>query len=61
MDDLHVGARLVRIAFKSGAQRSEGVSALEKMFGPLKVKACWAAWVGAITEVLKIYHDNVIH
>ncbi|KAF8498205.1 hypothetical protein F5888DRAFT_1612739, partial [Russula emetica] len=49
VDDFHFGAWLAPIAFISGAHRSEeGVSALEKKFGPLpeKVKAYWAAWVG---------------
>ena len=49
VDDFHVGAWLARIAFNSGVQRSEeGVSALEKRFGPLheKVKASWAMRVG---------------
>jgi len=55
---------LVWIAFISGAQKSEeGVSALEKGFGPLpeKTKACWPHGLGAIAEALKAYPNNVIY
>jgi len=48
VDDFHVGAWLAQIALISGARKSEeGMSVLEKRFGPLpeKMKACWAAWV----------------
>jgi len=63
VDDFHVGPWLARIAFVSGAQKSEeGVSALEKRFGPLpeKVKAYWAAWVARDSWV-KAYPDNALH
>lgn len=62
VDDFHVGAWLTRIAFLLGAQKSEeGVSALEKAFGPLpeKVKVYWATWVARDSWV-KAYPDNVL-
>lgn len=63
VDDFHVGAWIARIAFVSGAQKSEeGLSALEKRFGPLpeKVKVYWAAWVGRDSWV-KAYPNNALH
>lgn len=63
VDDFHVGAWIARIAFVSGAQKSEeGLSALEKRFGPLpeKVKAYWTAWVGRDSWV-KAYSNNALH
>jgi len=63
VDDFHVGAWIARIAFVSGAKKSEqGLSALEKIFGPLpeKVKAYWTAWIGRDSWV-KAYPDNALH
>jgi len=63
VDDFHVGAWIARIAFVSGAQKSdEGVSALEKRFGPLpeNVKAYWTAWIGRDSWV-KAYPENALH
>jgi len=63
VDDFHVGAWLARIAFLVGAQKSEeGVSALEKKFGPLpeKVKVFWGAWIVRDSWV-KAYPDNLLH
>jgi len=63
VDDFHVGAWIARIARVSGAQKSEeGLSALEKRFGPLpeKVKAYWTAWIGRDSWV-KAYRDNDLH
>src|SRR6266852_5452468 len=62
VDDFHVGAWIARIAFVSGAQKSEGWSALEKIFGPLpeNVKAYWTAWIGRDSWV-KAYPENVLH
>jgi hypothetical protein len=63
VDDFHVGAWIARIAFVSGAQKSdEGLSVLEKRFGPLdeKVKAYWTAWVGRDSWV-KAYPNNALH
>ncbi|KAH9985910.1 hypothetical protein BJV77DRAFT_1030743 [Russula vinacea] len=54
VDDFHVG---------SGAQKSEeGVSVLEKRFGPLpeKVKAYWIAWIARDSWV-KAFPENVLH
>jgi len=53
----------VRIALVLGAQKlEEGLSLLEKRFGPLpeKVKAYWAMWVGRDSWV-KAYTDNALH
>lgn len=63
VDDFHVGAWIARIAFVSGAPKSEeGVSALEKRFGPLpeKVKAYWAAWTGR-DSWKKTYAEGALH
>ncbi|KAH9996415.1 hypothetical protein BJV74DRAFT_828126 [Russula compacta] len=63
VDDFHVGAWLARIASILGAQKSEeGVSALEKTFGPLpeKVKVYWATWIARDSWV-KTYRDNVLY
>lgn len=63
VDDFHVGAWIARIAFVSGAQKSEeGLAALEKRFGPLdeKVKAYWTAWIGRDSWV-KPYPENALH
>lgn len=63
VDDFHVGAWIARIAFVSGAQKSEeGASVLEKRFGPLpeKVKAYWAAWTARDSWV-KTYPENALH
>jgi hypothetical protein len=63
VDDFHVGAWIARIAFVSGAQKSEeGLAALEKRFGPLpeKVKAYWAAWIARDSWV-KAYAENALH
>ena len=63
VDDFHVGAWITRIAFVSGAQKSEeGLSALEKRFGPLpeNVKAYWTAWIGRDSWV-KAYPENALH
>jgi hypothetical protein len=63
VDDYHVGAWLARIAFLLGAQKSdEGISALEKTFGPIpeKVKVYWSAWIGRDSWV-KAYPDNTLH
>ena len=63
VDDFHVGAWIARIAFVSGAAKSEeGVSALEKKFGPLpeKVKAYWAAWI-VRDSWAKTYPDGALH
>ena len=63
VDDFHVGAWIARIAFVSGAQKSEeGLSALEKRFGPLpeNVKEYWKAWIGRDSWV-KAYPDNALH
>jgi glutathione S-transferase len=63
MDDFHVAVWLARIAWVSGAQKSEeGVSVLEKRFGPLpkKVKAYWAAWIARDSWV-KAYPENALH
>jgi hypothetical protein len=63
VDDFHVGAWIARIALVSGAQKSEeGVSALEKRFGPLpeKVKAYWGAWI-ARDSWAKAYPENALH
>jgi len=63
VDDFHVGAWIARIAFVSGAQKSEeGLSALEKKFGPLdeKVKAYWTAWIARDSWV-KAYANNALH
>jgi len=63
VDDFHVGAWIARIEFVSGAQKSEeGLSALEKRFGPLpeKVKAYWMAWTGRDSWV-KAYPDSALH
>ena len=63
VDDFHVGAWIARIAFVSGGQKSEeGVSALEKRFGPLpeKVKGYWTAWIGRDSWV-QAYPENALH
>jgi len=63
VDDFHVAAWLARIASVVGAQKSdEGVSALEKRFGPIpqKVKVLWDAWIKRDSWV-KAYPDNVLH
>jgi len=63
VDDFHVGAWIARIAFVSGAKKSEeGLSVLEKRFGPLpeKVKAYWTAWIGRDSWV-KAYPENALH
>lgn len=63
VDDFHVGAWIARIAFVSGAPKSEeGVSALEKRFGtlPEKVKAYWAAWI-VRDSWKKTYADGALH
>lgn len=63
VDDFHVGVWLARIAWSSGAQKSEeGVSVLEKRFGPLleKVKAYWIAWIARDSWV-KAFPENALH
>jgi len=63
IDDFHVAVWLARIAFLSGAHKSEeGVAALEKRFGPLneKVKVYWAEWIVRSSWV-KAYPDNNLH
>jgi hypothetical protein len=63
VDDFHVGAWIARIAYVSGAQKSEeGLSVLEKRFGPIpeKVKTYWTAWVGRDSWV-KAYPNNALH
>lgn len=63
VDDYHVGAWLARIAYVVGAQKSdEGISALEKTFGPIpeKVKVYWTAWTARDSWV-KAYPDNKLH
>jgi len=63
VDDCHVAAWLARIASVVGAQKSDdGVSALEKRFGPIpqKVKVFWDAWIKRGSWV-KAYPDNVLH
>jgi hypothetical protein len=63
VDDFHVGAWIARIAFVSGAQKSEeGVAVLERRFGPLpeKVNAYWTAWIGRDSWV-KAYPNNALH
>ena len=63
VDDFHVAGWLARIAFLSGAQKSdEGVSALEKRFGPIpeKVKVYWASWIVRDSWV-KAYPENKLH
>lgn len=63
VDDFHVGAWIARIAFVSGGQKSvEGLTSLEKRFGPLpeKVKAYWTAWIGRDSWV-KAYPENALH
>jgi len=63
VDDYHVGAWIARIAFLLGAQKSdEGISALEKTFGPMpeKVKVYWSAWIVRDSWV-KAYPDNTLH
>jgi len=63
VDDFHVGAWIARIAFVSGAQKSEeGLSVLEKRFGtlPEKVKAYWRAWIVRDSWV-KAYPNNALH
>ena len=63
VDDYHVAGWLARIAFLSGAQKSEeGISALEKRFGPVpeKVKVYWAAWIKRDSWV-KAYPENNLH
>jgi hypothetical protein len=63
VDDFHVGAWIARIAFVSGAEKSdEGMSVLEKRFGPLpeNVKAYWTAWIGRDSWV-KAYPGYALH
>jgi len=63
VDDFHVAAWLARVASVVGAKKSdEGVSALEKRFGPIpqKVKGFWQAWTERDSWA-KVYPDNVLH
>lgn len=63
VDDFHVGAWIARIAFVSGAQKSEeGLNALEERFGqiPEKVQEYWTAWIGRDSWV-KAYAENALH
>jgi hypothetical protein len=63
VDDYHVAGWLARIAFLSGAQKSDqGVAALEKRFGPLpeKVRVYWASWIARGSWV-KAYPENDLH
>ena len=63
VDDYHVGAWLARIAFLSGAKKSEeGVAALEKRFGPIpeKVRKYWAGWI-VRDSWTKAYPENDLH
>lgn len=63
VDDYHVAGWLARIAFLSGAHKSdEGIAALEKRFGPLpeKVELYWTAWTARDSWV-KAYPDNNLH
>ncbi len=63
VDDYHVGAWIARIAFVSGAQKSDdGIVALEQRFDrvPEKVQAYWKAWI-VRESWKKTYADGVLH